>query len=539
MMQKVSVAIAVVVAFALVTHAAPGPLVVDTQYGQVRGSTNDHGRQWLGIPYTAPPVGDLRWSDPAPPAPWSGIKNTTQWGPACPQHCMLPPSGCQNETSEDCLYLNVYSPAADGVYPVMVWFHGGRYEQGSEGVELYNGKLVADAYNMVVVTVNYRLGVLGFMSRQDLGVSGNFGVRDQRFSLEWVARNIQGFGGNASQVTIFGQSAGATSVSFHLTSPQSKGLFQGAIVESSPYSLPLLSLKDAEKHYKQWTSETTCKTSDLACMRNLSPEAVVAAEVKAQNKIHLKEPLSMFFPWTPVTGNPDLPLTPLEAFDKGEYAHVPVTIGNVAQEARMFVWDAFPALNKLEAEALVDVIFGGHHEPKDIYEQYPFPQNPGSNYDYRNWISPLASDFIIDCSSRNVSRVLARDGVPVQRYRFNHAWSVRGVWGPLYPFCEGHACHGVELPFVFNSIELFKNYKFTQGEAALGQQLSAYWAAFAGSKTAAQKLANDPAWTPYKPGTDDTFVFQASNTTTTSMMQTKFRTAFCDFWDKSPKGYVF
>ena len=141
------------------------------------------------------------------------------------QDCKLPPGGCQDEMSEDCLYLNVHAPleASAEPVPVMVFFHGGRYEQGSAGVELYDGRMLANLTNIVVVTVNYRLGALGFMTLNEF--EGNFGVLDQRLALQWVQQNIAGFGGDPSAVTIFGQSAGGTSVSFHLVTTGSKPYF--------------------------------------------------------------------------------------------------------------------------------------------------------------------------------------------------------------------------------------------------------------------------------------------------------------------------
>ncbi|EGD72819.1 cholinesterase [Salpingoeca rosetta] len=516
---------------AVVNGAGEGPTRVKILDGEVQGFATKDARIWKGIPYAAPPVGERRWTSTTKVTPWSSVKNTTTFGPGCPQQCHLPPLGCQADLSEDCLYLNVYAPLKQGKYAVMVWFHGGRYEQGSEGVELYDAQRVVAAHDVVVVTVNYRLGVLGFLAMPDLGLEGNYGLLDQQFSLRWVRDNVAAFGGDPSKVTIFGQSAGATSVSTHLVSPQSKGLFRGAIVESSPYALPLLTPDKAGEHYAVFAKDAGCNPSDKKCLYSLTPDQVVTAQMTAQNKIWLDRPLVMFFPWTPTVDGKLLPADPLTAIGKGEYNKVPVVIGNVGQEAWPFVFEAFPKLNKLEAEALIDVIFGGHHEPKEIRKMYPVPEHMD---DYRPYISRLASDFIIDCSSRNVTLRMREDNVPVYHYVFDHAWDERGHWGPNYTFCEGHACHAVELPFVFDSAPLC-GVNFDAKEKQLTKSLTAYWTNFA--KTLAPGTSHNVTWPVFTKKEQPSLNFTTAGVQ--SHVQNNIRAKYCDFWDLSPKGYVF
>ena len=428
----------------------------------------------------------------------------------------------------------MYAPAKAGKYPVLVFFHGGRYEQGSEGVELYDGRNVVENNDIVMVTVNYRLGVLGFLTLPELGLEGNYGLLDQQFSLAWIRDNVAAFGGDPSMVTIFGQSAGATSVSTHIVSPASKGLFHGAIVESSPYALPLLDPTNAARHYSVFAQDAGCQASDKQCLYNLSPDKVIAAEVTAQNKIWLDRPLVMFFPWTPNVDGKLLPNDPLTAISKGEYNKVPVVMGNVAEEAWIFVFEAFPVLNKVEAEALLDVIFRGHHEPKDIMEMYPVPESAD---DYRPYIATIASDFIIDCSSRNVSLRLSEDNVPVFYYVFDHAWSERGHWGPNYTFCEGHVCHGAELPFVFDSATL-NNVSFNAAEQKLSKQMANFWSLFSTNKVPGS--SHGTHWTPFDSKNKAAIVFKTANDTALATeMQDGVRAKYCDFWDQSPKGYIF
>lgn len=211
----------------------------------------------------------------------------------------------------------------------MVFFHGGRYEQGSAGVELYDGRSIANLTNTVVVSANYRLGVLGFMTLNEF--SGNFGVLDQRLVLQWVQANIAAFNGDPKAVTIFGQSAGGTSVSFHLVSPGSKPYFHKAIVQSSPYSLPILDSKTQQQHYKHFAAETSCKTPDSQCLLGLPWQDVVTAQTAAQAKIYLSRPIAAFYPWTPNVDGIELTADPLTMMQRGEYNHVPLMIGHVLQ----------------------------------------------------------------------------------------------------------------------------------------------------------------------------------------------------------------
>ncbi len=215
--------------------------VVKTDAGSVSGL--QQGVLWVytGIPFAAPPTGDLRWRSPAPVQPWDGIKETKMYSPACPQPAAASP-GTPVNMSEDCLYLNVWTPAksSDEKLPVMVFFYGGAFGKIAGTMPLYNGTALAQK-GVIVVTTNYRVGALGFLAHPQLdnesphNSSGNYGLLDQIAAMQWVQRNIGQFGGDPSRVTIFGQSAGGESILIHLISPQSKGLYQQAIVESGTF----------------------------------------------------------------------------------------------------------------------------------------------------------------------------------------------------------------------------------------------------------------------------------------------------------------
>lgn len=208
-------------------------LVVQTQYGKVSGIRQGSMRKFLGIPYAAPPVGELRWKPPQPAEPWTGVLKAHEFAPFCPQ------VGRASSQTEDCLYLNVYTPVENGTYPVMVWTYGGGFVRGQSN--FYNPVRFVHR-GMVVVTLNYRVGALGLLALPALTReapanidSGNYSILDQRAALRWVQNNIAAFGGNPDNVTLFGESAGGLSVLMHLIAPGSKGLFNKAIVESGTY----------------------------------------------------------------------------------------------------------------------------------------------------------------------------------------------------------------------------------------------------------------------------------------------------------------
>jgi para-nitrobenzyl esterase len=269
------------------TQKEPASGIVKTDAGYVSGINQNGLRVFHGIPFAAPPTGDLRWRPPAPVQPWDGVKETKQYSATCPQ----PGSAAPLNMSEDCLYLNVWTPAqsADEKLPVMVFFYGGGFKDVAFSMPAYNGTTLAKK-GVIVVTPNYRLGALGFLAHPQLdnesshNVSGNYGILDQQAALIWVRQNIGAFGGDPFRVTIFGQSAGAESTLIHLASPESKGLYQQAIVESGPFWADgaiinaTHSNADAEQFGVKYATSLGYSGPDaIAGMRSLSPEALINA----------------------------------------------------------------------------------------------------------------------------------------------------------------------------------------------------------------------------------------------------------------------
>ena len=267
-------------AAASLAPASAGP-VVRVDGGLARGTARAGVASFLGLPYAAPPTGNLRWRPPQPAAGWTGVRDATAFGPSCPQPTQFNPFLPPGPISEDCLYLNVYTPAlrshGGGGRPVLVWIHGGGLVQ--DGARNYDGtKLAADG--TVVVTINYRLGALGFLAHPALasrgGSAGNYGLMDQQAALRWVQRNIAQFGGDPHNVTIAGQSAGGLSVLAQLVSPGARGLFQRAIVQSGTFALTQRPLATAEANGETFAASVGCADQTAACLRSVPVSDLVS-----------------------------------------------------------------------------------------------------------------------------------------------------------------------------------------------------------------------------------------------------------------------
>ncbi len=310
-----------------------GAPIVTTDDGAVRGTTAGTVAEFLGIPYAAPPTGNLRWRPPAPPADWRGVRDATQFAPSCPQPAS--PFAPPGPFSEDCLYLNVYTPGRDADHrllrggdedglPVLVWIHGGGLTEDA-GRNYDGSKLAADG--TVVVTINYRLGALGFLAHPALasrpgGPAGNYGLMDQQAALRWVRDSIARFGGDPHNVTIAGQSAGGLSVLAQMVSPGSRGLFQKAIIQSGSFALNQRPLADAEAAGEAFAAQAGCPDQTAACLRQLpvsdlvNPNFVEIPGV-VDGKV-LTEPIGT-------------------ALAAGRFARVPVLNGTNHDEERLFV----------------------------------------------------------------------------------------------------------------------------------------------------------------------------------------------------------
>lgn len=492
--------IATLLLFVIVVAAtSPSPptsdeQLVQTDTGLVSGLVTSESRQFLGIPFAEPPVGSLRWADPQPAKSWApNVLLTQKFKPGCPQRCNLPPHTCPEIISEDCLYLNVYTPrgaSPNSQLPVMAFIPGGRFEQGGAGVILYNSSLVVNRTNVIIVTINYRLGALGFLyfnphksNQPSDKLAGNFGFHDQLLALQWIRRNIAAFGGDPKHVTLLGQSAGASSTAAHMISSSSAGLFQQAIIQSNPITLPLQTLSYGNKLGTRFTEDAKCNIKHatgqtmIECLRQQSIDVVLDAQQSSENHLSLLYPLKVFLPWTPIVDGIDILQQPVEAFAAGKFTSMPTMLGTVRQEGVIFVYEAWEKpVSQVEYDAVLLGVF--HENVLEVLSMYPLTNTS----DARSALATMATDYIFVCPNRVVTRAIAKSSEGRNHtflYHFDHVLSFdESAWGPNYTFCFGQVCHGSELPFEFHS---YGDNTPTSDETKLARDIIIFWTNFAWS----------------------------------------------------------
>ena len=453
--------------------------VARTDTGLVRGTATAGVRSFTGIPYAAPPVGALRWRAPRPAARWAGIRDASRFGAHCAQNGG---SFGQASTAEDCLFLNVYSPARAGFpatrrAPVMVWIHGGALVTGLS--DSYDPTALV-GQGTVVVTINYRLGALGFLAHPALsaeqgdGASGDYGLMDQQAALRWVRRNIGNFGGDRNNVTIFGESAGGLSVHSQLVSPGAAGLFGKAIVESGAYNLDQASLATAQANGTGFATATGCADQSAACLRAL-PVATILA----------RQPTNI----APNVDGRVLPRTVRAAFTSGRFNRVPVVEGSNHDEWRLFV--AVTELTTgapLTAAGYVAAIQATLGVPAAtaaaLAAVYPVGAYPSPALA----LSTLGTDAIFACNARLSARLLAQF-VPTYQYEFNDP-DAPMLFLPPVSFPTG-AYHAAELQYVFPPA----TSRLTGDQIALSRAMVFNWARFA--RTGNPGLRGASSWPRY------------------------------------------
>jgi para-nitrobenzyl esterase len=451
--------------------------VVSTGAGAVRGVSGSDYRLFAGIPYAAAPVGPLRWRPPRPAASWSGTRDASKPGPWCVQG-----SGDVRDpvTSEDCLTLNVWTPPAGTTEkrPVMVWVHGGGFVNGSG--DIYNARWLAAQGDIVVVTINYRLGALGFLAHPGLGEIGNYGLADQQAALRWVRDNIANFGGDPDKVTIAGESAGAMSVCDHLVAPGSAGLFRAAIIQSGPCQAQV-DVATAQRISRDYAASVGCaEPADAGrCLRALPAEA-------------LAEPLWYARFGTdrlsgPVTGTPVLPVDPVRVFADGGAARVPVLIGTNRDEFSMFValrylrvgTEITPAEYPGVVSDALDV-----DGPATVARYRPERHGGSVSLAY----AAAATDDIFSCTADRMTEGLARSAPAVYAYEFADRDAPAPELYEQVPFPLG-ASHSLEMRYLF---DVGGAPPLDDAQRQLSRQMIAYWSQFV--STGAPKAAGQPGW---------------------------------------------
>jgi para-nitrobenzyl esterase len=484
-----------------------GRLVVQTESGKLRGVTDQGAEEFLGIPYAAPPVRDLRFAPPAAPARWTGVRDADRQAPACLQ---FQPSGVREEqaVSEDCLYLDVYRPrhtSPRDKLPVMVWFHGGGNTQGT-GV-IYGGQTMADKTNTVIVTINYRLGALGFLAHPALsaetrGGSGNYATMDQIQSLKWVRDNIRGFGGNPGNVTIYGQSAGGQAVCTMLTSPAAKGLFAKAIVQSMGCTTTRITLAAGEASGVTYAQAVGCTDAATVttCLRKAWPGTLIAnqANYRGGQKV----------------GGSILPLQFNDALAQDAWNKVPVMTGSMKSENRLLS----TALAGITAQGYVDRVRSTYGDRADqVLSLYPLSDFK-SPYDA---ITQVQTDAGFACGVERNARALTTR-VPTYRYEFNDPTSPT-LYGFRIPGEDMSNGHSAELAYLFDFT--LGEGPLTASQRKLSDQMMRYWATFA--RTGDPSYRGAPTWPTYG---EQQRVMQLRSGANSAVIRTFDQAHHCGFW---------
>ncbi len=461
-------------------------LIVSTDKGLIEGTHAEGTDQFLGIPYAAPPVGALRWAAPQPARRWPGVRQATSYGSRCAQ---LASGNGPRVDSEDCLYLNVYvPPVKTASLPVLFMIHGGGLTTGAG--DQHDGSLIATTDNIVVVSINYRLGPFGFLDVPGLAATasathGNFGLLDQEAALRWVRRNIAAFGGNPAKVTIDGESAGGWSVCALLTSPPARGLFRGAIMQSG--SCASRSPATAQAAGLAFAKQAGCPgpATAAACLRALPETKLLTASANYSAQF--------------TYGGPELPAADASAVAAGDYDRVPLLIGSNHDEGRTFS-QGFTGLTETQADQLVASTYGSSRAAA-ILARYPWKSYP----------RPYTAAYMIGDIWTDSGFVSGIGGCPTQKMAAQFASTTRTYFyqfddlhapglNKTHPGYQWGAGHAMELAYLWPSFNNgYSLYDLlTPAQLELSTQMVRYWGAFV--TTGRPEVSGQPFWPRYSSG---------------------------------------
>jgi para-nitrobenzyl esterase len=474
--------------------------VVETRSGRIQGLAEPGVDAFRGIPFAAPPVGALRFRPPQPPEAWAGVRDATRFGPPAPQapSPVMRMLGGQGELgwSEDCLTLNVWTPGADRARrPVLVWIHGGAFTTGSGGFPIYDGSSLARRGDVVVVTINYRLGALGFLAlpafeREEGNVVGNFGLLDQVCALEWVRDNVEAFGGDPGNVTAFGESAGAMSLGALLGTPAARGLFRAAILQSGA-AHNVSDPEQGERVAHVFAKELGVEPSDLRRLREAPAGSLLEAQVRSVNALWGQVRGLAF---QPVRDGRTLPRPPLEVVRAGGARGVDLLVGTNLDEYKLYR-PTDPKVESLDDAALLRrlarVVPGGEPVAERAIETYRLRREGAAASPTELWFA-VETDRVFRVPALRLADAQAPHAPRTFTYLFS--WASPALGGKL------GSCHALELPFVFGTFGLPGLRAFVgDGEEAarLAQRMQDAWLAFARSGDPSQRaLGRWPAHDP-------------------------------------------
>ena len=469
-----------------VSSASRGVDVTVAQ-GSLRGIAATNMDAWLGVPYAQPPVGELRWQAPQPVKPWQGTRDATSFGDRCVQGTGWDPGYSTPKLTEDCLYLNVYAPDnARRDLPVLVWIHGGGFTGGA-GQDT-DPRQYVQRNDAVVVTINYRLGIMGYLNLPQLGTgSGNFGLLDQQAALRWVNQNVAAFGGDPRNITIAGQSAGGSSVCDQVSSPTAKGLFEKAIIVSGGCSMTAPATAQATS--EKIVAALGCPTASdaLACLRAATPAQILAVQETGLTP-------------GPSTGGSAFPLNPATAIATGEFNRVPVINGSVHDERRLFVFQDYDyaghPLTATDYTNLVDSSYGA--AAPAVLARYPV-----SDYSSPDIAWATVQTDQLDQARKVIDDELAQ-WTPTFAYEFDventpeftsiYLLQQTNAAAKAFPF---GATHVDDLAYLWQYLGLTP--PLTDAQLALSDQITDYWNNFqrTGNPNGSGYNPDLPVWASY------------------------------------------
>ena len=527
----VSLLLSVVTALAQGSGGLPETIAIEG--GKISGVALGQNKDVLafkGIPYAKPPVGPLRWKPPQPVEAWEGVRQCNEFGSACAQPGILKAMGMDigENFSEDCLFLNVWTAAksTDERQPVMMWIHGGANIAGGSNASVNDGEALA-RQGVVIVSINYRLGIFGYFAHPLLSkespnnVSGNYGLLDQIAALKWIQNNIKAFGGDPGNVTIFGESAGAINVNFLMASPLAKGLFHRAISESGNalgpfpnrhFRQPWYGLEPMEKQGERITKDLGYSEAadPLVALRGLSTEKLIEG-----SKAVMLPPGNTF---GPVIDGWVLPDDVMTIFAQGKQSLVPLIAGTNADEMTIFITK--PPFDNVEAyQSMVRKMYGKFADA--VLAMYPANEPP----EIRGAMCNTMADQIFVSGARRFVRAMEKAGVKAYLYHYTMIYP-----GPM---SAAGAFHSGELVFVFNNVQRAKEIRkmpFEEKHQALANVMSGYWVQFA--KTGNPNKEGLVEWPAYDPAKDQHIEFGEVVKVGQGLRQEK-----CDFWDNFVAGW--
>lgn len=464
-----------------------GDVTVAIRDGKLRGGSDDGVLTFKGIPYAAPPVGARRFLPPSAVEPWAGVRDALDYGPSCPQPSSRPAGWAQEpRLSEDCLYLNVWTPATDGgKRPVMVWLHGGGFSIGSGSWPVYDGAALARRGDAVVVTVNHRLNIFGYLHLaglmpEEFASSSNAGMLDLVAALAWVRDNIAAFGGDAGNVTIFGESGGGAKVSILHTMPAARGLFHRAVIESGP-GLRVKRPQAAGDLSKQVLADLGV-AGDAKALQALPYERLLDANAKLGGM--------GAFGFSPVLDGTHIAEDPRDAYASGRAPDVPMIIGCNRDEATLFLARDASIDDAYDDARLEKRMSSLGEDGRTIIDAYRASRPEASP---RELLLAIESDRMMRIPSIELAeRKIAGTKTPVYMYLF--CWSA----GPL------GSAHGFEIAFVFDNTRP-PVMGASPGRAELASQMSEAWLAFA--RTGSPDHPGIPTWPAYSTAERATIIF--------------------------------